>query len=335
MAEGDELVVPETSDNSRKQMVRNINNKRRYSFRVPEEERMQQRREMLRDPEMRNKLISNPTNFNHIAHMGPGDGIQILKDLPMPRSPYPSPLRHHSSLISTPSNFEHVYHMTVNSAENFLSSEPAHPTSSSYSSPSLSTTPANHRNPRTQDSRSMFSGSVSIPSITKSRGEPGRSMSASSGLAATQYLLKAPVSVQTSLKSTYALPPRHCSSLWEPPSTLPSHGCSSGNLVQECTYLCTNCPNRFELSIAPAVQFACLWTWVLLPCYFSNCTRGNDHKAVPRRQQPKPQESQAIIQYCAQPADEIPSYLPTQPSTHPQPVTDPGSRVQSPAQTSN
>ncbi|NWT52471.1 MRCKA kinase, partial [Erythrocercus mccallii] len=122
MAEGDELVVPETSDNSRKQMVRNINNKRRYSFRVPEEERMQQRREMLRDPEMRNKLISNPTNFNHIAHMGPGDGIQILKDLPM--------------------------------------------------------------NLRPQENRTVFSGSVSIPSITKSRTEPGRSMSASSGLAA-------------------------------------------------------------------------------------------------------------------------------------------------------
>ncbi|KAM9612996.1 serine/threonine-protein kinase MRCK alpha isoform 5-T5 [Trichechus inunguis] len=122
MAEGDELVVPETSDNSRKQMVRSVNNKRRYSFRVPEEERMQQRREMLRDPEMRNKLISNPTNFNHIAHMGPGDGIQILKDLPV--------------------------------------------------------------NPRPQESRAVFSGSVSIPSITKSRPEPGRSMSASSGLSA-------------------------------------------------------------------------------------------------------------------------------------------------------
>ncbi|NXU54269.1 MRCKA kinase, partial [Turnix velox] len=122
MAEGDELVVPETSDNSRKQMVRNMNNKRRYSFRVPEEERMQQRRSMLRDPEMRNKLISNPTNFNHIAHMGPGDGIQILKDLPM--------------------------------------------------------------NLRGQESRAVFSGSVSIPSITKARSEPGRSMSASSGLAA-------------------------------------------------------------------------------------------------------------------------------------------------------
>uniref|UniRef100_A0A669C1E6 Serine/threonine-protein kinase MRCK alpha n=1 Tax=Oreochromis niloticus TaxID=8128 RepID=A0A669C1E6_ORENI len=120
MAEGDELVVPETSDNSRKQMVRSMNNKRRYSFRVPEEERLQQRREMLRDPEMRNKLISNPTNFNHVAHMGPGDGIQILKDLPM--------------------------------------------------------------NVRVQDSRAGFSGSVSIPSITKNRAEPGRSMSASSGL---------------------------------------------------------------------------------------------------------------------------------------------------------
>uniref|UniRef100_UPI003AAD108E serine/threonine-protein kinase MRCK alpha isoform X9 n=1 Tax=Centroberyx gerrardi TaxID=166262 RepID=UPI003AAD108E len=120
MAEGDELVVPETSDNSRKQMVRSMNNKRRFSFRVPEEERLQQRREMLRDPEMRNKLISNPTNFNHVAHMGPGDGIQILKDLPM--------------------------------------------------------------NVRVQESRAGFSGSVSIPSITKNRAEPGRSMSASSGL---------------------------------------------------------------------------------------------------------------------------------------------------------
>nr|XP_045013727.1 serine/threonine-protein kinase MRCK alpha isoform X5 [Jaculus jaculus] len=183
MAEGDELVVPETSDNSRKQMVRNINNKRRYSFRVPEEERMQQRREMLRDPEMRNKLISNPTNFNHIAHMGPGDGIQILKDLPMPGFPYPSP--HHHGLISSPSNFEHIYHMTVNSAEKFLSPDSINP---EYS-PSLRSAPGTPRsvtlrNPRPQESRAVFSGSVSIPSITKSRPEPGRSMSASSGLSA-------------------------------------------------------------------------------------------------------------------------------------------------------
>ena len=32
----------------------------------------------------RSKLISAPSNFNHISHMGPGDGIQIqrLMDLP-------------------------------------------------------------------------------------------------------------------------------------------------------------------------------------------------------------------------------------------------------------
>uniref|UniRef100_A0A665W844 Serine/threonine-protein kinase MRCK alpha n=1 Tax=Echeneis naucrates TaxID=173247 RepID=A0A665W844_ECHNA len=135
MAEGDELVVPETSDNSRKQMVRSMNNKRRFSFRVPEEERLQQRREMLRDPEMRNKLISNPTNFNHVAHMGPGDGIQILKDLPM---------------LYSPLNFTNL--------------------------------PPPRQNVRVQESRAGFSGSVSIPSITKNRAEPGRSMSASSGL---------------------------------------------------------------------------------------------------------------------------------------------------------
>ncbi|KAI7804951.1 putative serine/threonine-protein kinase MRCK alpha-like [Triplophysa rosa] len=119
-AEGDELVVPETSDNSRKQLVRSMNSKRRFSFRIPEEERLLQRREMLRDPEMRNKLISNPTNFNHVVHMGPGDGIQILKDLPM--------------------------------------------------------------NVRPPESRGILGASVSIPSISKTRPEPGRSMSTSSGL---------------------------------------------------------------------------------------------------------------------------------------------------------
>ncbi|XP_068751786.1 serine/threonine-protein kinase MRCK alpha-like isoform X3 [Montipora capricornis] len=34
------------------------------------------------DADARSKLISAPTNFNHISHMGPGDGFQIIKDLP-------------------------------------------------------------------------------------------------------------------------------------------------------------------------------------------------------------------------------------------------------------
>ncbi|KAF4084154.1 hypothetical protein AMELA_G00125440 [Ameiurus melas] len=179
-AEGDELVVPETSDNSRKQMVRSMTSKRRFSFRVPEEERLQQRREMLRDPEMRTKLISNPTNFNHVVHMGPGDGIQILKDLPMLGSPLPSPCLRH---ISIATSFEHVYHMTVTSAENFLSQN----TPLSSYSPSLSSAPGTPAsicslNVRPQESRGVLGGSVSIPSISKARPEPGRSMSASSGL---------------------------------------------------------------------------------------------------------------------------------------------------------
>ncbi|KAF1585132.1 Serine/threonine-protein kinase MRCK beta, partial [Eudyptes moseleyi] len=81
-AAGAVLSVPETSDNSKKQMLR-TRSKRRFVFKVPEEERLQQRREMLRDPELRSKMISNPTNFNHVAHMGPGDGMQVLMDLPL------------------------------------------------------------------------------------------------------------------------------------------------------------------------------------------------------------------------------------------------------------
>lgn len=58
-------------------------------------------REMLRDPEMRNKLISNPTNFNHVVHMGPGDGFQILKDLPMVIAAEASHIRLHPSALHT------------------------------------------------------------------------------------------------------------------------------------------------------------------------------------------------------------------------------------------
>uniref|UniRef100_A0A674CWG9 non-specific serine/threonine protein kinase n=1 Tax=Salmo trutta TaxID=8032 RepID=A0A674CWG9_SALTR len=79
--EGD-LAIPETSDNSKKLMMR-TRSKRKFLFKVPEEERLQQRREMLRDPELRSKMISNPINFNHVAHMGPGDGMQVLMDLPL------------------------------------------------------------------------------------------------------------------------------------------------------------------------------------------------------------------------------------------------------------
>ncbi|XP_071323488.1 serine/threonine-protein kinase MRCK beta isoform X6 [Trachinotus anak] len=137
-SEGD-LTIPETSDHSRKLMVR-TRSKRKFLFKVPEEERLQQRREMLRDPELRSKMISNPTNFNHVAHMGPGDGMQVLMDLPLVgdvTSPSPSPSPSSSSsrhnLISPPSNFEHVYHMTLASAGAFLQKDASSSSSSQQS----------------------------------------------------------------------------------------------------------------------------------------------------------------------------------------------------------
>ncbi|XP_059212054.1 serine/threonine-protein kinase MRCK beta isoform X1 [Centropristis striata] len=138
-SEGD-LTIPETSDHSRKLMVR-TRSKRKFLFKVPEEERLQQRREMLRDPELRSKMISNPTNFNHVAHMGPGDGMQVLMDLPLvcdvtslSPSPSPSPCSSSSRLISPPSNFEHVYHMTLASAGAFLQKDASSCSSSSQQS---------------------------------------------------------------------------------------------------------------------------------------------------------------------------------------------------------
>ncbi|XP_043829061.1 serine/threonine-protein kinase MRCK gamma [Dromiciops gliroides] len=81
LAEKDEFDIPDLTDNSRRQLFR-TKSKRRFFFRVSEEQRQQQRREMLKDPFVRSKLISPPTNFSHLAHMGPGDGKPELSAVP-------------------------------------------------------------------------------------------------------------------------------------------------------------------------------------------------------------------------------------------------------------
>ncbi|XP_072495150.1 serine/threonine-protein kinase MRCK gamma isoform X2 [Notamacropus eugenii] len=81
LAEKDEFDIPDQTDNSRRQLFR-TKSKRRFFFRVSEEQRQQQRREMLKDPVIRSKLISPPTNFSHLAHMGPGDGKPELPLVP-------------------------------------------------------------------------------------------------------------------------------------------------------------------------------------------------------------------------------------------------------------
>ena len=42
------------------------------------------KRESMRaeEADLKEKLISMPSNFTHVTHMGPGDGKLILKDLP-------------------------------------------------------------------------------------------------------------------------------------------------------------------------------------------------------------------------------------------------------------
>lgn len=46
------------------------------------------------------------------------------------------------------------------------------------------------QNVRPQESRGVLGGSVSIPSISKARPEPGRSMSASSGLGTRKFHIR-------------------------------------------------------------------------------------------------------------------------------------------------
>ncbi|XP_048450741.1 serine/threonine-protein kinase MRCK gamma-like, partial [Rhincodon typus] len=79
--DADDFVIPEKTGNLRRQMIR-TKSKRRFAFRVSEEERFQQLREMLKDPQRRSKLISNPTNFNHVVHVGPPQDMHNLRDLP-------------------------------------------------------------------------------------------------------------------------------------------------------------------------------------------------------------------------------------------------------------
>ncbi|KAM6954695.1 serine/threonine-protein kinase MRCK beta [Aplochiton taeniatus] len=172
-SEGD-LAIPETSDNSKKLMVR-TRSKRKFLFKVPEEERLQQRREMLRDPELRSRMISNPINFNHVAHMGPGDGMQVLMDLPLTSesctpSPSPSLRTPHHTLISPPSNFEHVYHMSTVSAGLYLQKEPG-----SSSVQSLPLLPSSSSSPST--SSLGRSGMSSQEDSAKDRPRPLSSVS--------------------------------------------------------------------------------------------------------------------------------------------------------------
>ncbi|XP_051900978.1 serine/threonine-protein kinase MRCK alpha-like isoform X2 [Pristis pectinata] len=100
----DSLVVSETPSSGRRQLFR-TGSKRQFAFRISEEDRVQQWREMLKDPQARSKLISNPTNFSHVVHVGPGQPTQNLRDRPLPvnspdekgQAPFNLPMFRHRS----------------------------------------------------------------------------------------------------------------------------------------------------------------------------------------------------------------------------------------------
>ncbi|GFO48655.1 serine/threonine-protein kinase mrck alpha [Plakobranchus ocellatus] len=74
-------------------------NKRRFSFKSVQDDRSS------KGPDRRNREISGPLTFSHIAHVGPG---QLM---PSSQNPPPPPSDRRSRVISPPSNFSHIAHM--------------------------------------------------------------------------------------------------------------------------------------------------------------------------------------------------------------------------------
>lgn len=55
-----------------------------------------------RSNDRRSKMISAPSNFNHISHMGPGDGIQMQRLLDLPPMDKPDGYGTHQSVQHMP-----------------------------------------------------------------------------------------------------------------------------------------------------------------------------------------------------------------------------------------
>lgn len=81
--EEEELIIPDPNKGKKAlaAMLRLKSSKRSSSYRFGFKVKEGGLADM--DADIRSKLISGPTNFNHISHMGPGDGFQIIKDLPV------------------------------------------------------------------------------------------------------------------------------------------------------------------------------------------------------------------------------------------------------------
>ena len=68
-----ELVVKSNQGKRAVAAIYRLKAKKRLSFKTRESLRAE-------EADLMSKLISGPSNFSHVQHMGPGDGLEILKD---------------------------------------------------------------------------------------------------------------------------------------------------------------------------------------------------------------------------------------------------------------
>jgi serine/threonine-protein kinase MRCK len=71
--EDNKIVLPDLVSSK----IRSLNRKRRFSFKTQQDAQAARARK-----ERTSRIISAPTNFSHVAHMGPDQGMQVLIDLP-------------------------------------------------------------------------------------------------------------------------------------------------------------------------------------------------------------------------------------------------------------
>jgi len=94
--EDDQVAVPESASKSSSL----LRGKRRFSFKTQVDAQAQRILELRKS-----KQISGPSNFSHVAHMGPGEGMGIIQDT------RGGTAERRSRIISGPTNFNHVAHI--------------------------------------------------------------------------------------------------------------------------------------------------------------------------------------------------------------------------------
>lgn len=150
--------------------------RRRFSVR-------ESNKQIRSNPDRRSKMISAPSNFNHISHMGPGDGIQIqrLMDLPTTLETADTTASISNPLISSPLQAQQPGN-TQQRVKSMISQSPASSTNSGKLPSRLPSASSIHHPQRSishneAGMRSYFNGGGSTSSATPPPSMSGRARS--------------------------------------------------------------------------------------------------------------------------------------------------------------